>query len=79
MIRAVGSVIVAFVVIVMAINALFMLISPRAWFRLPGWLRAQGTVTEERYSVGWGAVQLRIAGGLILGSICWVAYQLLHS
>lgn len=74
----IGWVIVAFVVTVMTINAVFMLISPRAWFRLPAWLRAQGTLTEERYGVGWGAVQLRITGALMLGSIVWVAYAMLH-
>lgn len=78
MIRAIGWAIVAFVVIVMTINAGFMLISPRAWFKLPAWLRAQGTLTEGRYGEGWGAVQLRIAGALMLGSMCWVAYAMLH-
>jgi hypothetical protein len=78
MIRVIGWIVVAFVVIVMTINAAFMLISPRAWFRLPVWLRAQGTLTEDRYSAGWGAVQLRIAGALMLGSIGWVAYAMLH-
>lgn len=78
MIRVFGWLIVAFVVIVMTVNGAFMLVSPRAWFRLPGWLRAQGTLTQDRYGVGWGAIQLRIAGGLILGSIAWVAYAMLH-
>jgi hypothetical protein len=78
MIHIVGWIVVAAVVVLMTINASFMLVSPRAWFRLPGWLRAQGTLTEERYTVGWGALQLRIAGALILASLGWVAYAMLH-
>jgi hypothetical protein len=78
MIRVIGWIVVGFVVIVMTVNAAFMLVSPRAWFRLPAWLRAQGTLTEARYGAGWGAVQLRIAGALMLGSIVWVAYAMLH-
>ena len=40
---------------VVFVNALFMLASPRAWFRLPGWIRAQGTLTEGKYATGWGS------------------------
>jgi hypothetical protein len=78
MMHVVGWIIVAVVVVLMVINGSFMLVSPRAWFRLPSWLRAQGTLTEDRYSIGWGALQLRIAGGLMLASIGWVAYAMLH-
>lgn len=77
MIRIFGWTMFALVVIVMTINASFMVASPRAWFRLPGWLRAQGTLTEDKYSAGSGAVQLRIAGVLILASLAWVGYELL--
>jgi hypothetical protein len=38
------------------VNALFMRASPRAWFRLPGWIRATRTLTEEKYAAGWGAI-----------------------
>lgn len=77
MTRVFGWTMFALVVIVMTINASFMVVSPRAWFRLPGWLRAQGTLTQDKYSTGSGAVQLRIAGVLILTSLAWVGYELL--
>jgi hypothetical protein len=77
MMRIFGWAMFALVVIVMTINASFMMISPRAWFRLPGWLRAQGSLAEERYSAGGGALQLRVAGVLILASLAWVGYELL--
>lgn len=75
--KVIGWVIVVLVVAIMVINASVMLLSPRTWFRLPGWLRAQGTLTENKYGAGWGAVQLRFGGALILLSIGWVAYELL--
>lgn len=79
--RSVGKILlwltVAIVVILMVVNASVMLVSPRAWFKLPSWLRAQGTLTEERYGGGWGAVQLRLGGAFILGSIIWIIYDLL--
>lgn len=76
MIHFVGWIIVGFVAVVMVLNGTFMLISPSAWFRLPSWLRAQGTLTQDRYSSGWGALQLPIAGGLIIASIIWVLHSM---
>jgi len=61
----------------MTINAAFMLASPRTWFRLPGWLRAQGSLTEDKYSSGWGAIQIRVTGALILTAIAWVLSDML--
>jgi len=47
MLTIVGWAILALIVSIIAFNSLFMLISPRAWFQLPGWIRAQGTLTEK--------------------------------
>ena len=63
--------------IVVTINAAFMLASPRAWFRLPRWLRAQGSLIESEYSAGWGAIQIRLTGALILAAVAWVLYDML--
>jgi hypothetical protein len=71
-----GRVIAAIFGLVMLINASFMLVSPRAWFRLPGWLRAQGTMTEEKYTKGWGALQVHIAGALMISVLVWVIYDM---
>ena len=68
----------AIVAMVMIINAVFMLVSPCAWFRLPGWLRVRGTVTEERYKSGGGEVQLRLGGFVILASFVWVFVEFLR-
>jgi hypothetical protein len=59
------------------INASFMLVSPRAWFRLPGWLKAQGSLIEDKYASGWGAMQVRLTGAVILAGIAWVLYEML--
>jgi len=60
---------------VMFVNALFMFASPRAWFRLPRWVRAQGTLTEEKYASGWGGITVRLAGAGMLAVIVWVLYD----
>lgn len=75
MIRTMGWLIVAAVGLVMSVNACYMLVSPRAWFRLPGWLRAEGSLTEGKYTTGWGAIQVRLTGALFLLVIGWVIYE----
>jgi uncharacterized membrane protein len=35
------------VVALVLVNGVVMMISPTRWFKLPSWLRAQGTLTEE--------------------------------
>jgi hypothetical protein len=60
----------------MLVNALFMLASPRTWFQLPAWLRAQGSFAEDKFSAGWGAVHVRLTGALILASLAWVIYEI---
>jgi hypothetical protein len=64
--------------VIVAFNAVFMLISPSAWFGLPNWLRAQGSLTKERYASGWGALQVRLTGALVLGTVGWVVYDMLR-
>lgn len=47
MMRIAVACIAVLVGLVMTINAAFMLASPRSWFRLPGWLTAQGSLIER--------------------------------
>ncbi len=61
--------------VVLLLNAIFMLASPRAWFRLPRWIGVQGSLTEEKYASGWGGIQVRLTGGVWLGFIAWVLYH----
>jgi hypothetical protein len=72
MLRILGLCIAVVVGLVMTINAAVMLASPRSWFRLPAWLRAQGSLIEDKYASGWGAIQVRLTGALILAAIAWV-------
>jgi hypothetical protein len=76
MLRIVGLCIAVVVGLVMTINAAFMLASPRSWFRLPTSLRAQGSLIEDKYANGWGAIQIRMTGALILAAIAWVLYDM---
>jgi hypothetical protein len=75
MAKILGWTIAASVGLVVVFNALYMLISPKAWFRLPGWLRTSGTLTETKFSAGWGGMQIRVAGALFLAIIGWVLYD----
>jgi hypothetical protein len=72
-----GSICAVVVVLALTTNAAFMLISRRAWFGLPDWIRANETLTERRYGSGWGAVQVRLLEGIILAVIAWVAHHAL--
>lgn len=68
------------VALILTINAAFMLVSPRAWFRLPWWLgaqAAQGRFTKKRHSTGGGAVDVRLTGALMLAAIAYVLYDML--
>ena len=46
------------------INALVMLVSPRAWLELPEWFPTSGymRLRKAEYSTGVGALQVRIVG-----------------
>jgi hypothetical protein len=67
-----GRAIIVAVFVLMLFNAAVMIISPSMWFRLPSWLRAQGTLTREKYSSGAGALRLRLLGVIVIASIAWV-------
>jgi len=59
----------------MLILGLIMLISPRTVFQLPYGLGFTGSLRKEEYSKGWGAIQLRIFGAILIGTIIWVIYD----
>lgn len=64
---------------VIILNAITMMISPRAWFRLPEWIRVSGSLTPRRakYSHGWGALQVRLAGLVFLAFVFWMLFMML--
>jgi hypothetical protein len=74
--RVFGSVVAVITLVVAALNGAFMLLSPRRWFDLPEWLSAKGTLTRERYSKGAGALQIRILGAGLLGTMLWICSRL---
>jgi len=77
MFKIIGLGIAVIVSFFMMLNATFMLASPRAWFRLPGWLKLQGSLIEGKYASGWGAIQVRLTGAVILAVIAWALYDML--
>lgn len=62
-------------VLLTGINGLTMLISPRRFFSLPRWLRAQGSLDPEHYSSGFGGLQLRILGAVLVAAVVWFLYR----
>jgi len=66
----------AVTLILVLVNGLAMPISPRRFFSLPSWVRAQGSLTRERYTSGWGGLQLRILGGVFVAGVVWFALAL---
>ena len=58
-------------VIFLAVNGAFMLASPIAWFRLPKWLGAHGSLTAAKYASGGGGLQIRLMGAILLAVIVW--------
>jgi hypothetical protein len=65
----------AVLIMVAAVNAAFMLVSPKAWFRLPSWLLLNGSLTAREYGSGPPAFGIRITGGMLLAGILWVLYD----
>jgi len=71
-----GWFVLAVMGVMLAVNGVFMLISPKAWLRLPKWVRAAPkSMTEAKYGSGLGAFQIRMAGGIWLGAIIWFLYD----
>jgi hypothetical protein len=75
MLKVIGWCIASIVGMVMGVNACYMIVSPRAWFRLPRWIGAQGSLTESKYATGLGAIQVRLTGALLLAVILGVLYD----
>jgi hypothetical protein len=58
------------------VNAVVMVVSPQRWFRMPSWLALRGTLTEQRYSSGWGSLCVRFLGAGIIAVFAYVALDL---
>lgn len=72
----IGRVMAIIVVALLLINGFVVLVSPVRWFSLPQWLGLQGSLTATNYLRGFGALQVRILGGIVILSILWMAYEL---
>jgi amino acid permease len=67
---------VVVVAAILFVNALFMLISPRAWFRLPRWFPTRNSaMTEEKYGSGPDAIATRLTGAVMLAFILYIFYD----
>jgi hypothetical protein len=76
MLQLVGSLIAVLVGLLFFVNGSFMLVSPRAYFKLPSWLAPKGAhINEKRYGSGWGVIELRILGAIFVGVTVWVVYD----
>jgi hypothetical protein len=64
---------------VILVNAGCMLVSPRAWFALPRWLRLQGPHARNLHEDRWSDLQMRLAGAAIVAVIVGTAFELMRS
>ncbi len=69
--QVIGIVCFIFVAVAVVSNGVLMLVSPRLWFRVPGWARLSGSLSESKYGSGWGAVQIRLLGACFLAIMIW--------
>ena len=61
-----GWVVASWVLAMMLINGIVMLASPRMWFRLPSWIRANGRFKEEDCNNCAQSLAIRALGGIAL-------------
>lgn len=65
LLKLIGWLVFAVVVLVMTLNGAVMVVSPKKWFRLPSSIRMTGTLRKEQYTAGWG-LEIRLAGIAVL-------------
>ena len=70
----VGAFFLVATIVAVGANAVVMLISPQSWFRIPHWIRLSGSLTQEKFSSGTGALQVRLFGATLLGVLAWFLY-----
>jgi hypothetical protein len=75
MAATIGWVFLGAVAIALVTNGAFMLISPRAWLRLPAWFPSAGTSFRERYGSEKALIGIRMTGAAFLVAIAWVVYD----
>jgi cytochrome b len=61
----VGWVMATWVLAMMLLNGILMLASPRMWFRLPSWVRANGRFKEEDCNRRSQSLSIRALGAIV--------------
>jgi hypothetical protein len=74
--RILGGLLGIVLAALLLLNGAFMLISPPAWFKLPEWLASHGNLNPDKYSTGWGALQIRICGAAFISVVVWVVFSI---
>ena len=75
--KTVATIFAVVCALMMTINAVFMLLSPRAWFQLPTWMRASGVLNREKYSEGGLSLLVRLLGAIILFLVAGVVFDVI--
>jgi hypothetical protein len=63
---------IAYVFVMFVVNGSVMLVSPKAWFRMPNWICVRGSMIEARYGSGRGAIQVRTLGAVMVAVPIWI-------
>ncbi len=75
MARTIGGILLAAFAVMFIVSGVYMLISPRAWLRLPEWFPTAGTAFRERYGTEKALIGIRMTGAIFLAGIAWVVYD----
>ena len=66
------------VALILALNALLLLLAPSHLGTLPRWLRGPGMFVQRQYATRTSTGEVRLTGLLVLGLLSWVVYDMLH-
>lgn len=75
----IAYVLAAWLLVALLLNGGYMLISPSQWFRLPAWVALRAGLSPNKYSRGFGALQIRFVGAAILTVVIWAILEIRHS
>lgn len=65
------------VALVLALNALLLLLAPQQLSTLPRWLRAPGSLIQHGYRNRPSTTEIRLSGLIVLVLLSWVIYDML--
>lgn len=76
--QSIGVFFFTITIVAVLVNSALMLLSPKLWFRMPPWIRLSN-LPEGKFKDGWGGIQIRLLGAILLGVIIWFAHGFFYT